>query len=88
MKHFIRNRKIRIHSLWLLEERVEREVGVARQRKVLEREGEHVLRSLLLVGRLSQLLEAQADVQNAVDEDQVRLLSDLWYKMIHVSDPE
>ena len=71
------------HLLWLLEERVEREVRVARQREVLEREGEHVLRTLLLVGRLGQLLEAEADVQDAVDEHQVRFLSYLQHFISH-----
>lgn len=63
-----------VHPLWLLKEGVQREVGVARQREVLQGEGEHVLRALLLVRRLGQLFEAQADVQDAVDEDQVRFL--------------
>ena len=63
-----------VHPLWLLEEGVQREVGIARQREVLQGEGEHVLRAFLLVRRLGQLFEAQADVQDAVDEDQVRFL--------------
>merc|ERR1719471_542404 len=61
--------------LRLLKESVEREVGVAGQSKVLQREREHVLPALLLVGRLGQLLQAEADVQDAIDEHQVRLLS-------------
>merc|ERR1719188_2120298 len=60
--------------LRLLKESVEREVRVAGQRKVLQCEREHVLPALLLVGRLGQLLQAEADVQDAVDEHQVRLL--------------
>ena len=70
------------HLLWLLEECVEREVCVARQSKVLECEGEHVLLPLLLAGRLGQLLETEADVQDAVDEHQVRLLSYLQQGII------
>ena len=66
-----------MHSLRLLKESVEREVCVAGQSKVLQREREHVLPALLLVGRLGQLLQAEADVQDAVDEHQVRLLSNL-----------
>ena len=66
-----------MHSLRLLKESVEREVCVAGQSKVLQCEREHVLPPLLLVGRLGQLLQAEADVQDAVDEHQVRLLSNL-----------
>merc|ERR1719471_1115432 len=61
--------------LRLLKESVEREVCVAGQSKVLQCEREHVLPALLLVGHLGQLLQAEADVQDAVDEHQVRLLS-------------